>query len=174
MKQKSYPFHIIFSAKIVAPLIKLFNALSDLGYLAVRLWVANIFFTSALSKITDWGSTIVLFKYDYSVPFMSPVFAAYLGTGLEFLLPALLVLGLGGRLSIFVFLIYNIFCVISFHFLWTPPGQAGLYDHVNWGLLLMLLMFHGSGRISIDYLLRKRYGHLLELGNKKRFLWFSH
>jgi putative oxidoreductase len=104
---------------------------------------------------------------------MSPTIAAYLGTGLEFLLPALLVLGLGGRLSIFIFFIYNIFCVISFHFLWTPAGQAGLFDHINWGLLLMLVMFSGPGRLSLDHLLRKRYGHLFGVSTDNKFVWFN-
>ncbi len=171
MEKKSYPFHIYFSAKIMSPLLKIFDGFKDLADLIVRLWVANIFFTSGLSKLTDWGATLVLFKYDYHVPIISAKFAAYLGTGAEFLLPILFVLGLGGRFSIFCFFIYNLICMVSFHFLWTPVGRSGLYDHINWGMLLLLIMFHGPGRISVDHLLRKNFGHLLKLGLDKKPFW---
>lgn len=157
------PIHIRISAKILAPFIKTFNALRDIGDLIVRWWVAKIFFMSALSKTTDWGGTLVLFKYDYHVPWLNPAFAAYLGTAFEFILPVFFILGLGGRLTIFIFFIYNVICVISFNYLWTPAGYTGLTDHVNWGLLLMLLMFYGPGRLSLDYLIEKRYGSLLEI-----------
>lgn len=155
-------FHILVPAALVRPLVRYGRALRSLGYLLVRLDIAWIFFKSGLSKITYWPGTVMTFKDQYHVPLMSPVFAAYLGTGLEFLLPVLLVLGLGGRISIFCFFIYNIICVISFHFLWTPAGSVGLIDHLNWGLLLLLILFHGSGRLSLDHLIHKKYGYLLQ------------
>ena len=93
--------------------------------------------------------------------FLSPNTAAILGTGAEFVLPILFILGLGGRITVFAFFIYNIICVISFHFLWTPAGSAGLADHVNWGLLLMMVMLYGSGRLSLDHLIHKKWGYLI-------------
>lgn len=144
------------------------DILKDIGDLLVRFWVAKIFFLSFLTKITDWGGTIVLFKYEYSVPLLSPYAAAYLGTAAEIVLPLLLILGLGGRFSIFCFFIYNIIAVISFHFLWTAQGAAGLNDHINWGLLLMLLMLHGAGRISLDHLIHMKFGHLIKRQGKKK------
>ena len=147
--------------KVLRPTLYLLNVLKDAGDLIVRLWIAKIFFFSFLTKITDWGATLVLFKYDYSVPLLSPTVAAYIGTSAELILPILLVLGLGGRFFIFAFFVFNAFCVLSFHFLWTAQGAAGLADHINWGLLLMMLMFHGSGRISLDHLLHRRFGHLV-------------
>ena len=160
--------HIMISLRLYGKFLRFFNLLKDFGDLLVRLWIAKIFIQSALTKITDWGATIVLFKYVYTVPYISPVTAAYLGTAAEFILPALLILGLGGRLSVLAFILYNIFCVLSYHFLWTPSGATGLADHINWGLLLMMIMLHGSGRISLDYLIHKRWGHVLQI--KKRYL----
>lgn len=173
MQQKDYPFHIYISAKIIAPILKTLDALKDVGDLIVRCWIASIFIESALSKLADFPSTISLFENVYHVPLLPPVFAAYLGTGAELVLSILLILGLGGRFFIFVFFVYNIICVISFNFLWTPNGSSGLNDHINWGLLLMMLMFHGSGRISLDYLIHKRFGHLVKLGAGEKFLWFN-
>lgn len=156
--------HIVVSARALGVLYDILNKLKDVGDLVVRLWIAKIFFSSALTKITDWGATMVLFKYTYHVPLISPVVAAYLGTFTEFFLPVMLVLGLGGRFFIFIFFMYNIVCVASFGFLWTPDGAAGLAAHINWGLLLMLLMLHGSGRLSVDHWVHKRWGHLLRRG----------
>ena len=152
--------HINISVKILRPIFHWINHFKHVGNLLARLWVADVFLKSGLSKIQDWNTTIVLFKYVYSTPLMSAQFAAYVGTAAEFILPVLLVLGLGGRIAILLFFLYNLMCAISFHFLWTPAGSAGLDDHVMWGLLLMMLMFYGSGKISIDHLLHKRYGHL--------------
>lgn len=162
--------YVVLSARIVRPIIRLLNALRDLGDLIVRWWVAKIFLASGISKVVSWGSTLVLFKYDYSVPLLSPAVAAYIGTGAEFILPLFLILGLGGRFWIFAFFVYNIVCVISFHFLWTPSGITGLTDHINWGMLLMLLMFHGSGRLSLDYWLHKRYGYLIYQGRRTQLV----
>jgi putative oxidoreductase len=152
---------IMISVKILRPVLHWINHFKSVGDLLARLWVANVFIKSGLSKIQDWNTTVVLFKYVYSTPLMSPTVAAYIGTGAEFVLPVLLVLGLGGRIAIFAFFIYNLMCAISFHFLWTPAGTSGLDDHIVWGLLLMMLMFHGAGKISLDHLLHKKFGYLL-------------
>ena len=152
--------HIVISARILRPFIHLLNRFKDLGDLAARIWVAKVFFSSGLSKLTDWNTTLVLFKYVYTTPFMSAPIAAYIGTSVELVFPVLLLLGLGGRFFIFCFFIYNIVCVLSFHFLMTPMGVAGLDDHIMWGLILMLLMFHGMGRFSLDYVIHKKWGYL--------------
>ncbi|MDF2529310.1 MAG: hypothetical protein K0Q57_190 [Gammaproteobacteria bacterium] len=159
-------YHIVFPAHIVRPVLRLLNRLKDVGDVIARFWVAKIFFMSGLSKIYDWDTTIVLFKDQYSVPLLNPVIAAYIGTFAEFFLPIVLILGLGGRFFIFLFFLYNAFCAISFHFLWTPAGASGLDDHITWGILLMMLMFHGSGRISLDHMIHRRWGYLIHTGNE--------
>lgn len=158
--------HIIISAKIVAPVLRLLDVLKDLGTLIARFWVAYIFLASGLTKVANWGATLMLFKCNYTVPLMSYQMAAYVGTAAEFIFPIFLILGLGGRFFVFSFFIYNIVCVVSYHFLWTPAGSAGLDDHISWGLLLMLIMLYGSGRISFDHVIHKRWGHLLIPGKK--------
>ncbi len=140
----------------------LFGILRDLADLTARIWVAQVFFTSGLSKLADWDTTLVLFKYVYTTPLIPSTLAAYLGTGVELIFPVLLVLGLGGRFFLFCFFIYNIICVLSFHFLWTAAGTAGFDDHILWGMILMLLMFHGMGRLSLDCLIHKKFGPLLQ------------
>ena len=150
------------TAKIIRPFIRGFNYLTPVADLLARIWVAQIFFMSGLLKAQSWESTQMLFAHVYKVPFLSSYVAAILGTGAELILPVFLVLGLGGRFLILIFFIYNAICAISYPFLWTANGAAGLSDHINWGLLLILLMFHGSGKLSLDYLIHKIHGHHLK------------
>jgi len=146
-------------AAVFRPLFRLLDFLTPLGDLAARIWVACIFFKAGWLKVVSWQSTLMLFRHEFSVPFLSPEVAAVIGTGAELLLPVLLVLGLGGRISIVIFFVYNAIAVISYPHLWTPDGAQGLAHHISWGLLLALLMFHGPGKLSIDYWLRKKYRH---------------
>lgn len=121
--------------------------------LAVRLWVANAFFQSGLVKIQSWESTIALFTYEYSVPLLSPEVAAYLGTFTELFLPVLLALGLAGRFAAFALFIFNIIPVISYPALMG----AGLEQHQVWGLMLLVNLLHGPGKLSLDYLISRRF-----------------
>ncbi|OGT33893.1 MAG: hypothetical protein A3C44_02525 [Gammaproteobacteria bacterium RIFCSPHIGHO2_02_FULL_39_13] len=149
------------TAVIVRPFIRAFNTLKPIGDLLARIWVAYVFFLSGLVKVQSWQATVMLFQHVYHVPFMSPYFAAVSATAAELILPVLLVLGLGGRFVIFIFFIYNAMCAFSYPFLWTIEGAASLSQHINWALLLMLLMFHGSGKLSLDYLIHQSHGHHL-------------
>lgn len=149
-------------AKVVRPFLRVFDFLTPLGDLLARLWVAQIFFLAGLTKLHSWNVTLALFKYEYHVPLLPSSVAAVVGTGAELILPVFLALGLGGRLTIFIFFIYNAIAVISYPFLWTQKGIAGLHQHIEWGLLLMLLMFHGAGKLSLDYWLSKKHGHHLK------------
>lgn len=153
-------------AKIIAPILRALNYLTPLGDLLARLWVAKIFLQSGMIKIENWQSTVNLFTYVYHVPILSPHFAAILGTTAELVLPVMLILGLGGRITILIFFVYNIFCVVSYNFLWTPQGTMGLDQHINWGLLLMLLMFHGSGKLSLDNWLFRKHGHHMNIDRR--------
>ena len=146
-----------FFISLVTRVIKALKALSPLGDFLARLWIAKIFFESGLSKIGDWPGTLALFTNMYQVPFLSPAIAAYMGTAAELILPILLLAGLGSRISILIFFIYNLVCVISYNFLWTPQGTEGLDQHICWGLILAMLMFHGPGKISLDHLIAKRF-----------------
>ncbi len=153
---------IRFFAIILRPFLKLLDFLTPLADLLARLWVSWIFFKAGLVKIQAWQPTVNLFTYEYHVPWLSPTAAAVLGTAAELILPILLVLGLGGRITIMIFFLYNIIAVISYNFLWTPEGWNGLAQHINWGLILALLMTHGPGKLSLDYWIRQRHGHHLE------------
>ena len=121
--------------------------------LAVRLFVAAVFFQSGLTKIANWSSTVSLFENEYAVPLLPPEIAAFLGTGVELCFPVLLVLGLGTRFAAFVLFVFNIVAVVSY----PDLGAAGLKDHQLWGLLLLVTMLHGPGALSLDRLIGRRW-----------------
>lgn len=128
------------------------NFLSPVIDLVIRFWVAQIFFKAGLTKISSWETTIALFEDEYKVPILSPQIAALLGTTAELTLPLLLVFGLATRFSAAALFIFNIVAVVSY------PGlsEVGLEHHKYWGLLLLIPLFHGPGKLSIDYLISKK------------------
>lgn len=142
-----------FPRKLIKSLNNFLNWLSPIADLAVRLWVANVFFKSGLVKIQSWESTVALFTYEYSVPYLSPEVAAYLGAFTELFFPVLLAVGLAGRLSAGVLFVFNIVAVISYPTLNAP----GLEQHQVWGLLLLVLFLHGPGKLSLDHWIAKRF-----------------
>ena len=121
--------------------------------LLIRVLVASVFFKSGLTKIASWSSTVSLFENEYAVPFLSPDIAALLGTGVELFFPVLLVLGLGSRFAAAVLFVFNIIAVISY----PDLGEVGLKDHQMWGLLLLVTLLHGPGRLSLDHLIKRRF-----------------
>jgi putative oxidoreductase len=118
--------------------------------LAVRLWMAEIFWKSSQTKITNWDSTLTLFTYEYNVPLISPVVAAYMATAAELAFPILLVIGFATRFSAFG--LFIIVCVIQFGL----GPEYHLREHYYWMFLLLMLVVHGAGRFSLDRIIRKK------------------
>jgi putative oxidoreductase len=146
-----------FTAKasnLIQRIIRGLQFLAPVGDLAIRLWVANVFWKSGLTKIHSMDTTRMLFTYEYQVPWLTPEVAAYLSTAVELTFPVLLALGLGGRFSAFVLFVLNIMAVISY------PGlnPAGIEDHLVWGIMLLMPLLHGPGTLSIDHLIAKKCG----------------
>ena len=133
--------------------------------LSLRLWVAWAFYKAGLVKIADMDSTIDLFTNTYHVPLLSPTVAAYLGTGVELVVPFFLAFGLLGRLTAAFLFVYNLIAVISFPDLWPDGFWTGLFgsafkDHKIWGLMLLVTLVCGPGKLSLDYLLIKFFPKL--------------
>lgn len=141
------------AAYLTMPAIKGLNFMSPALDLLIRLWVANVFWKSGLTKITSWDSTVFLFTYEFSVPLLPPEVAAALATVIELTFPVFLVLGLGTRFAALALFLFNMMAVISY------PGlsDVGLKDHTYWGLLLLVTLLHGPGKISLDYFMCKKF-----------------
>lgn len=133
-----------------ATLLSLAAPALDIG---LRVLLANVFFKSGLTKIHTWDSTLYLFREEYHVPLLPPDFAAYLATGAELTLPVLLVLGLLGRFAALGLFILNAVAAYSYY---DQLSEAGLSQHLYWGLLLGVLLLHGTGAWSVDAWLERR------------------
>jgi putative oxidoreductase len=88
------------------------------------------------------------------VPLLPPELAAYLSMFTELTFSVLLAVGLAGRLSAAALFFVNIVAVISYPAL----EEAGLIQHQLWGLLLLVPLLHGPGKLSLDHLISRRYG----------------
>jgi putative oxidoreductase len=122
------------------------DSLQPLAALLARLYIAQVFFLSGLTKLRDWEITVALFTDEYKVPLLSPALAAAMGTAGEIALPVLLVLGLGGRFSALGLFVVNAVAVISL----SEIAPAALQQHVFWGSLLAGLAIYGLGPWSLD------------------------
>jgi len=134
-------------------MIHALNFASPTVDLLIRLFVGAVFFQAGLTKIANWASTISLFESVYVVPLLPPAVAALFGTCVELCFPVLLVLGLGTRFAAAVLFVFNIIAVISY----PDLGEVGLKDHQTWGLLLLVTLLHGPGKLSLDHLLGTRF-----------------
>src|SRR5690349_19256754 len=112
----------------------LVDGLQSIFALAVRLYIARVFFVSGWIKLQSWDSTLALFANEYHVPLLSPNVAALLGTAAEIGLPVLLAFGLGTRFAAIALFIFNIVAATSY----PDLSAAGLKDHVLWGALLLV------------------------------------
>lgn len=130
--------------------------LSPLLDLAIRLWMAWIFFPSGWSKFMnyvngDWGATVFLFKDVHPIPGVPPEIAAVMGTAGEVVLSVLLALGFAGRFAAGGLLAMTL--VIQF----LVPPEFDLMNsmHYLWMLLLAVPLVKGPGVLSLDYLISR-------------------
>lgn len=135
--------------KTVERVLGWLQASAHLLDLAIRVYVANVFFRSGLLKIGNWDGTLYLFENEYKVPLLPPVAAAWLGAFAELFFPVFLALGLAARFAALSLSVFNVIAVISFwHVL--SQNQAALNSHLYWGVLLAVTLFHGPGKLSLD------------------------
>jgi len=123
--------------------------------LAIRLHVARAFFASGLTKIRDWDTTLLLFREEYHVPLLPSSFAAAIGTFGELCFPVLLALGRASRFAGAGLAALNLIAVVSYwHVL--HDQEAALQQHFYWGALLLVTLFHGPGKLSLDQFVWRR------------------
>jgi NADH dehydrogenase FAD-containing subunit/uncharacterized membrane protein YphA (DoxX/SURF4 family) len=120
--------------KTAGPLLDLF----------IRLWLAEIFWTSGMVKLQNWTIALYLSAHEYPVSWLDPVTAAWVGEAIELICPPLLVLGLATRFAALPMLILSL--VIQFSF------QA-LDQHIFWAVLFAWFVIKGAGPLSLDTLI---------------------
>jgi uncharacterized membrane protein YphA (DoxX/SURF4 family) len=60
--------------------------------------------------------------------------------------------GLATRLMAFNLFVFNIIAVVSYPVIW----QGGYYDHKLWGVMLLVVVIYGQGRVSLDHIICKK------------------
>ncbi|MGH8033773.1 MAG: DoxX family protein [Lysobacterales bacterium] len=115
----------------------------------LRLAVATVFWNSAMTKLASWETALALFADEYRVPVLPPELAAYMAVSIELTTPVLLVLGLATRPAAAILLgMTTIIEVFVYPLAWPT--------HLQWAAMLLVLLARGPGKISIDWLIRRR------------------
>lgn len=122
------------------------SMLEPVALLGARFYVGWAFFSSGLTKLNDWDSTLFLFEEEYAVPLLPYELAAYLGTAAELILPLLLMSGLASRFAALGLFFVNIVAVISLE----DIAAAAYIEHVLWGTLLAQVVIFSGGKFTLD------------------------
>lgn len=130
--------------------------------LSARIAMASVFWRSAQTKVDGWefldqswqffnlnSSTFLLFRHEYKVPLIDHEIAAYLATFGEFFFSLALLLGFLTRFSAFGLL--GMTAVIQ---LFVYPDAWP--THIMWFALLLYLIKHGAGKLSLDQIFFNR------------------
>lgn len=117
--------------------------------LPLRLAVATIFWNSAMTKLSNWGTALTLFADEYKVPLLPPDVAAYLTVSIELTTPALLVLGLLTRpVALLLLGMVAVIEIFVYPLAWPT--------HIQWAAMLLILLTRGAGKWSLDHLVWRR------------------
>lgn len=125
--------------------------------LVMRLWLADIFWKSGLTKIytdTAFGfipyfgvtdTTYFLFEEEYGMPF--PEVSAWASTLVELGAPILLLFGFGARFAAVALLIMTL--TIHFTYIADP-------SHYMWMMFSAIILSYGAGKFSVDHWIRNK------------------
>lgn len=120
----------------------------ELLLLVGRLGIAAVFFLSGRTKVegllTLTPGTEELFRTEYALPLLDPVWAAHAAIYAEHVLPVLIVLGLFTRLAAVGLL--GMTAVIQI-FVYPDAWST----HLLWAAILLWLIARGAGRWSLDH-----------------------
>ncbi len=122
--------------------------------LITRIAIAGVFWQSGQTKVDGLhlsDNAVELFRYEYRLPLIDPVVAAYAAAIAEHLFPVLLVVGLATRFSALALLGMTLVIEIFVY----PDAWP---THGTWAACFLLLMTRGAGALSLDYLIAKRCG----------------
>src|SRR6266700_5597862 len=117
--------------------------------LPLRAAVAVIFWNAAMAKLANWDTAIALFTDEYQGPLLPPELAAYMAASIELTTPILLVLGLFTRAAALVLLGMTTVIELFVYPLAWPT-------HIQWAAMMFVLLARGPGKLSLDWLIRRR------------------
>jgi putative oxidoreductase len=110
--------------------------------------IVNREFTLGWPRLSD--SVVDLFRDEYHLPLVPPEIAATLAATAEHLFPVLILLGLATRLSALALLGMTMTIQLFVY----PDAYP---THGTWAAVLLYLMVHGAGKLSLDHWIARRY-----------------
>lgn len=136
------------------------QAVAPVSDLLLRWVMAWVFFSSGWIKLDyllsgKWDTVLYLFEEEHPVPFLPVEVAAMMGTAAETVLPALLAVGLFGRLAALGLMGVTLVIVSTGI---APLTLQGQLEHLLWIAALGALLVRGPGKISLDYLVFRKTG----------------
>ena len=131
---------------------------ADIVLLISRIMLGIIFVRSGYGKLFTIDAVAATFP-----PRGIPAFMAYISVPVEFFGGLALIFGLATRYVVMVMVIFMLVATFSSHRYWEfiDPAQRRIQDSSFWKNIAMLggfgfLFVSGAGRLSLDYLLRRR------------------
>ena len=112
--------------------------------LMFRIAIAAVFWSSGLTKIASWDTTVALFRDEYMVPLLPPEIAAVMSATFELSCSVLIVAGLATRLATLPLL--GMTFVIE---VFVYPEYWSM--HLMWATVLLCLLTKGPGASSLDH-----------------------
>ena len=110
--------------------------------------IVNREFTLGLPRLSD--SVVDLFRDEYHLPLIPPEIAATMAATAEHLFPILILFGFATRLSALALLGMTMTIQLFVY----PDAYP---THGTWAAVLLYLMVHGPGKLSVDHRIALRY-----------------
>lgn len=133
-----------------------FDSLQDLSLLFLRLILAYGFYMPAVNK---WKNMEGIAQWFESMNYPLPLLNAYLAGTTEAAGVVLLLLGLGTRLISIPLMFTMLVAIFTVHMgNGFAAGDNGFEIPLYYFLMLFVLMAYGSGKYSIDFIMKKMRG----------------
>lgn len=110
--------------------------------------IVNGEFTLGWPRLSD--SVVDLFRDEYHLPLVPPEIAATMAATAEHLFPMLILFGLATRLSALALLGMTMTIQLFVY----PDAYP---THGTWAAVLLFLLVHGPGKLSVDHWIARRY-----------------
>jgi NADH dehydrogenase/putative oxidoreductase len=117
--------------------------------LAIRLWIAKLFFLFGTLQLMHWQPTLELASQENPIPLLVPSAAAFVSTGVYLVCGALLAIGLMTRYAALPLLALSFITQLRYE-----PFDSQLF----WMALSGWFVIYGAGPISFDNMLRRGLG----------------
>jgi len=141
--------------KYYSTYVNLLTKIKDVQILLIRLVLAYGFYGPAIMKAKDVSSITEWFG-GMGIPF--PAINAYLATITEVVGVILLALGLGTRIIAIPLIIVMLVAIASVHIgNGFNASDNGFEIPLYYILMLLSLLVSGGGRISVDYLINRKW-----------------